>query len=120
MHFSAYSSSDIRWAQQALTSLGFDTKGVDGIIGPNTRAAILAFQKGFGIAADGLLGPQTMNELKSRTTASSVPVVASAPPAIATPRPPPGAVRPGPPMNWLMLIGGLAVGAGVYLSMQKA
>jgi putative chitinase len=38
--------------QEALTARGFDTKGVDGVIGTNTRSAILAFR-----AANHLPGP---------------------------------------------------------------
>ncbi|WP_028716871.1 N-acetylmuramidase domain-containing protein [Paracoccus sp. J39] len=49
----------VRHAQQRLTDLGFDTKGVDGIFGANTRAATVAFQKAAGLARDGIIGPKT-------------------------------------------------------------
>ncbi len=39
--------------QQRLTDLGYDTKGVDGQIGPNSRRAIRAWQKANGLIADG-------------------------------------------------------------------
>ncbi|WP_298915342.1 lytic murein transglycosylase [uncultured Algimonas sp.] len=39
--------------QQALTAQGYDTKGVDGLIGPATRAAIRAWQRDNGLPADG-------------------------------------------------------------------
>lgn len=39
--------------QQMLTALGFDTQGTDGVVGPNTRAAIRAFQTREGLPADG-------------------------------------------------------------------
>ena len=50
----------IEWkVQQALTDAGFDTKGVDGVIGKDTRSAILAFR-----AARNLPGPpQITNDL---------------------------------------------------------
>lgn len=38
--------------QAALTSLGFDTQGVDGMIGPNSRKAIRAWQVSKGLPAD--------------------------------------------------------------------
>ena len=39
--------------QQRLTRAGFSTQGVDGRIGPNTRAAIRAYQRTVGAAPDG-------------------------------------------------------------------
>lgn len=39
--------------QEGLTTLGYDTGGVDGVLGRRTRAAIREFQKARGIAADG-------------------------------------------------------------------
>ncbi len=51
--------------QQDLTALGYNTYGIDGIFGVNTQAAVVAFQKGKGIAADALVGPQTKTYLNS-------------------------------------------------------
>lgn len=39
--------------QQGLTQMGFETGGADGIIGPNSRDAIRAFQKQSGMTPDG-------------------------------------------------------------------
>jgi len=39
--------------QERLTAAGFDTGGSDGVIGPNTRAAISAYQSGQGLAVTG-------------------------------------------------------------------
>ena len=47
------SRSDKEDMQRALTRQGYDTKGVDGQIGPNTRRAIRAWQKANGLPADG-------------------------------------------------------------------
>ena len=44
--------------QAALTALGFDTQGVDGRVGPNTRAALRRFQAERGHEADGYAGRQ--------------------------------------------------------------
>ena len=52
-HIGQLSKADVRALQQALTDLGYDPRGVDGIIGTNTRKALQAFQKDRGIPADG-------------------------------------------------------------------
>jgi len=45
--------SEARQLQSRLTAKGFSTGGVDGVIGPNTIAAIRAFQKSQGLVPDG-------------------------------------------------------------------
>ena len=44
--------------QARLTALGYDTQGTDGIIGPNTRAAVRAFQRAQGLVPDGFVSTQ--------------------------------------------------------------
>jgi peptidoglycan hydrolase-like protein with peptidoglycan-binding domain len=64
-------------AQRALAQLGYPVGSADGVIGPATRRAILAFQKDRGLAEDGRLTPALlalMNSLvaqlpKANTTA---------------------------------------------------
>lgn len=43
---------DIEQAQRALTRLGFETGGIDGLVGPRTRQAIRDFQRSRGLVAD--------------------------------------------------------------------
>lgn len=50
------SRSQSQQLQQALTALGHDTGGVDGIIGPNTRSALRDFQRAQGLEPDGYAG----------------------------------------------------------------
>jgi lytic murein transglycosylase len=50
-------------AQQALTRLGYDTGGVDGVVGANTRAALRRWQAATGRLADGYLTAQLADEL---------------------------------------------------------
>ncbi len=52
--------------QRALTNAGYDTKGVDGIIGYNTRQAIRRYQKAHGLPADGHPNERLLRKLNSR------------------------------------------------------
>lgn len=49
--------------QALLTYLGYDPGYVDGILGKNTRSAVLAFQKAENLATDGSPGPLTQAAL---------------------------------------------------------
>jgi len=51
-------------AQEALTKLGFDTGGADGVIGTRTRAAARAWQTSRGLPADGYLSYGLIQALK--------------------------------------------------------
>ncbi|MEL6168916.1 MAG: lytic murein transglycosylase [Pseudomonadota bacterium] len=50
--------------QRRLTAQGFDTQGVDGIIGPNTIAAIRAFQRTQGLIPDGYASYEILRRLR--------------------------------------------------------
>jgi lytic murein transglycosylase len=50
--------------QVRLTQAGFDTQGVDGVIGPNTIAAIRAFQKTQGLTPDGYASYDILQRLR--------------------------------------------------------
>lgn len=52
----------VRTLQQLLRARNHPV-AVDGIFGPNTEAAVKAFQQGNGLAADGIVGPQTWPKL---------------------------------------------------------
>ncbi|HSK00132.1 MAG TPA: peptidoglycan-binding domain-containing protein [Kofleriaceae bacterium] len=61
---------DLEGVQDALAKLGFDPGAVDGLDGPNTRKAVRAFQAHATIGIDGIVGNQTrealMKELEAR------------------------------------------------------
>lgn len=50
--------------QRLLTARGFDTRGVDGKIGPNTIAAIRAFQRRAGLVPDGYASAALLRALR--------------------------------------------------------
>ena len=53
----------VRRAQKRLTLGGYDTGGVDGIFGAKTETAVKRFQKDRGLTQDGIVGPNTWNEI---------------------------------------------------------
>ncbi|MEO1492396.1 MAG: lytic murein transglycosylase [Pseudomonadota bacterium] len=52
--------------QERLTALGFDTQGVDGIIGPNSRAAVRQFQQSRGLIPDGYVSASLLSTVRSQ------------------------------------------------------
>jgi hypothetical protein len=50
--------------QEALARHGYDPGPVDGIAGPRTRTAIVAFQRAHGLVGDGVVGPLTRAALQ--------------------------------------------------------
>jgi N-acetylmuramoyl-L-alanine amidase len=54
---------DVAELQHRLGGLGFDAGRVDGIFGPDTAGALLEFQRHSGLAADGVTGPETLDQL---------------------------------------------------------
>lgn len=56
--------------QQQLTELGYDVGKVDGLFGPATRHAVIAFQKVNGLARDGIVGPRTRAALRAPAAAT--------------------------------------------------
>ena len=53
----------VRKLQELLNAKGYTCGNVDGIFGSKTYAAVLAFQKANGLAADGFVGPLTWGKL---------------------------------------------------------
>jgi putative chitinase len=73
------SGADVTALQQALQAAGFGPGAIDGSFGPGTEAAVLAFQRSKGLAADGLVGPNTATALGL----AAIPSVVSAIPSIS-------------------------------------
>ncbi len=59
------SRSDREELQRLLTARGYDTQGIDGIIGPNTRNALRRFQEEIGVPADGYPTVDLLRRLRS-------------------------------------------------------
>ena len=53
----------IKEIQNALVRHGYSTNGIDGIAGPATYEAVIAFQRANGLSVDGQMGPATRAKL---------------------------------------------------------
>lgn len=53
------SGTDVMEIQALLQKLGYDPGPPDGIFGPRMRAAVVSFQRNFGLTPDGVIGPAT-------------------------------------------------------------
>jgi len=58
------SRSETKELQRRLTALGHDTGGVDGIVGPDTRAAVRAFQSAAGLTPDGHVSARLLDAVR--------------------------------------------------------
>ncbi len=58
------SGSDVMEVQSVLKRAGYFSGPVDGVFGPVTREAAALFQRGFGLAPDGIIGPETWRVLE--------------------------------------------------------
>lgn len=56
--------------QDALTTFGYNTGGLDGVFGARTREAVIQFQGKNGLSQDGIVGNNTWNTLMSQIVGS--------------------------------------------------
>ena len=56
---------DVRAGQARLAYLGFNTKGIDGVMGDGTRSAIIAFQQRNNLSGSGTFDAKTQTALKT-------------------------------------------------------
>lgn len=55
---------DVAALQERLNTLGFAAGRVDGRFGPTTERAVRAFQRAYGVAGDGSVGPETLRAFR--------------------------------------------------------
>ena len=67
--YSGSRGESVKTLQEKLNAKGFNAGSVDGIFGKNTQAAVMAFQKANGLAADGIVGKLTWAKLYDTTAA---------------------------------------------------
>lgn len=58
------SGTDVMEIQSLLKRLGYDPGPVDGVFGSRTRQAVMAFQRDFGLLADGVVGLNTFRVME--------------------------------------------------------
>lgn len=76
-------STEILNVQKALLARGIDPGPLDGKMGPKTKSAIMEFQRRAGLKVDGIVGPQTTAALfKSAPISSPLSVGSGVPKAI--------------------------------------
>ena len=67
--YSGSRGESVKTLQERLNAKGYNAGSVDGIFGKNTQAAVMAFQKANGLAADGIVGKLTWAKLYDTTAA---------------------------------------------------
>ena len=60
----SFRGDDVRDLQRRLNALGFDTGREDGIFGERTGTAVVEFQRNMAVAADGVVGLDTVRSLE--------------------------------------------------------
>ena len=58
--------------QDGLTTLGYNTGGLDGVFGARTRDAVIEYQRTKGLTTDGLVGRNTWNNLMEDVVAKGL------------------------------------------------
>ena len=61
------SKDDVRWAQVELHNVGLYNGSLDGVVGPETKRALLGFQKSNGLERTATLDQQTADALIGNT-----------------------------------------------------
>ena len=111
---SGASGAAVSALQTDLNLLGYGL-AADGVFGPKTRAAVVAFQQSRGLSQDGVVGPLTWGALQAAVGATNQPVQPGAPPvtAPAPPVEPPGNIDPSTNALWSSVVsaGGPELGA---------
>jgi peptidoglycan hydrolase-like protein with peptidoglycan-binding domain len=93
------SADYVRWMQRALNQVMSFGLAVDGIAGPQTRSAVRTYQQRRGLTVDGIVGPQTEQALIA--DGAPAPTFSYLPPTSYVPspsyKPSPGSQAPIPP-----------------------
>lgn len=90
------SNAEVSELQTLLAQAGFDPGGIDGIFGPRTHAALLAYQQSTGLPANGEATAELLQGMRTSVVgAAPVPSPLAAPEPLS-PAPLGGGVTPAP------------------------
>jgi peptidoglycan hydrolase-like protein with peptidoglycan-binding domain len=116
---------DVIQVQTLLTQRGYSPGPLDGVFGPDTKTAVSRFQSDRGLTIDGIVGPNTWAALTGAS--AGVPVPAALPAPSVSPAPTSLVLSPGSRMQLIagaspltLILGGLGVLALVTMSGRKA
>lgn len=73
------SGPEVSQIQTWLTQWGYSPGPIDGIFGPQTKAAVQLFQSDMGLPVDGIVGPITLVTLNGTAATPSVPTPSAVP-----------------------------------------
>ena len=114
---------EVTQLQLLLRSAGFYTAAIGELFGPATKQAVVAFQTSRGLTVDGIVGPQTWAALQQSQFVGPAPVapMPSAPNAAPVMQTQFAPTVGGKPFNWSLLagVGGGLLLLGVLVSVRK-
>lgn len=105
----------VKEAQELLTAAGLNPGAIDGWMGEKTKAAVIAYQKAHPhLAADGIIGPATLAQLRRDASAAREAVTKGVGSAASS-----GLLAFVAGLPWAWIVAGVAVAAVAYVAYRN-